>query len=296
MRFTADCVPCLLNRVIYQTDLVDPSRREAAVKEALRLIAEGYPQGINSAKLATKVHKKAYEVAGTKDPYADLKRRSNEVVKKMMPQAKSFVESSTDRLEAACLVAIAGNVMDFGIKVGIDGPEGFEEKFSRLLGEGLQVNQVPRLRYLLERSKKVHYLLDNCGEVVLDSFLIEEIKEMGVKVVGVVKGEPILTDVTLEDLKETGLDKLFDSLTTTGVFAVGLDLDMCGPLKKELSASDLVVSKGMANFEALSDERLPRVAYLMRAKCRPVAEAIGAKKDDNVVKIVELNMEAGPCH
>jgi uncharacterized protein with ATP-grasp and redox domains len=43
----------------------------------------------------------------------------------------------------------------------------------------------------------------------------------------------------------------------------------------------------MANFESLSEEGLRPVVYLFRAKCRPVAEAIGAKKDDNVVKVVE---------
>jgi hypothetical protein len=110
---------------------------------------------------------------------------------------------------------------------------------------------------------------------------------MGVRVVGVVKGEPILTDVTEADLRTTGMDKVFDVCLTTGSFAIGIDTDLIGEeLGLELDQADLIISKGMANFESLSDKKYPRVAYLMRTKCRPVAEAIGAGRDQNVVKLL----------
>jgi uncharacterized protein with ATP-grasp and redox domains len=256
------------------------------MREALAIIAEGYPKSENSAKLATKVHRQVYQVIGSSDPYLDLKRRSNLAALSVVPKAESYISRSKDRLEAACLVAIVGNVMDFGIDVGLDGPEAFTRCFDPLLAQGLEVNDVAKLQRSLSRSKKVIYLMDNCGEIVLDRFLVQEIRSMGVEVVGVVKGEPILTDVTLDDLRSTGMDKVFDSCITTGTFAVGLDLEKVPALKKTLTEADLVISKGMANFEALSDEGLPRLAYLLRAKCRPVAAAIGAEKDQNVVRVV----------
>ena len=63
--------------------------------------------------------------------------------------------------------------------------------------------------------------------------------------------------------------------------------EMGDELRTGMSRSDLILSKGMANFEALSDHYFRPIAYIMRAKCRPVANAIGAKKDDNVVKLYE---------
>lgn len=286
MRFAAECVPCLLNRVIYETDLIDPGKREEAVRGALAIIAEGYPKGENSAKLATKVHRQVYHIIGDDDPYLDLKRRSNTAALSVVPKAETYISRSKDRLEAACLVAIIGNVMDFGIDVGLDGPEAFNKCFDPLLEQGIEVNDVAKLREMLARSKKVIYLLDNSGEIVLDRFLVQEIQSMGVEVIGAAKGEPILTDVTLDDLRSTGMDQVFDSCITTGTFAVGLDLDKVPNLKRILNEANLVISKGMANFEALSDEDLPNVAYLLRAKCNPVAKAIGAKKDQNVVRVV----------
>ena len=294
MRFSADCVPCLLHRIVYQTDLVAPERRDEAVEEALHIISSGFPRRENSAKLATKVHRRVYEIIRNDDPYKDLKVRSNQAAKDVLPVARTFVEGARDRLAAACQVAIAGNVMDFGIDVGMEGPEAFAKKFDALLGEGLQVNEVEKLRRSASCAKTIYYLVDNCGEIVLDRFLVEELRSYGAKVIGVVKGEPILTDAVESDIYDTGMDDVFDSWTTTGVYAVGLDLDRNQELAEMLGNADLVVSKGMANYESLSDEDLPRVAYLLRAKCRPVAAAIGAKKDDNVVRVV-LKERGGRC-
>lgn len=289
MRFSADCVPCLLNRVVYEVDLVAPERRDEAIKHALQLIADGYPHGVNSAKLATKVHEAVYRSIGSEDPYLDLKERSNRAAKSMLAEADAFVKKAKDPLQAACQVAITGNVMDFGIKVGMDTPEAFGRSFKDLLNEGLQINDVPRLYAILEKAENVVYLTDNAGEIVLDRFLVQQIQAIGPEVIGVVKGRPILTDATEKDLKETGMDQVFNAWTTTDQFAVGVDLErMEEDLSKRIVGADLVVAKGMANFEALSDEPLVRpIAYLLRAKCRPVAEAIGAKKDWNVVKVVE---------
>jgi uncharacterized protein with ATP-grasp and redox domains len=288
MRFSADCVPCLLGRVIYETDLVVPTKREEAVNGSLDLIATGFREGSNSAKLATKVHERVYRIIGSSDPYLDLKRRSNQVAESILPRAREFVESQEDGLKAACLVSIAGNVLDFGIAVGIDGPEQFERKFDQILREGIELDHVDRLRLLLQGAERVAFLTDNAGELVLDRILVEQIQYMGVHVHGIVKGAPILTDATVDDLKETGMDRVFDSWSTTGQFAVGIDLSRIPyELEEELKGADLVIAKGMANFEALSDERFGPVVYMLRAKCRPVAEAIGARKDWNVVKVVE---------
>jgi len=288
MRFSADCVPCLLGRVIYETDLVAPSMRAEAVNVALDLIGPGFHVGENSAKLATRVHARVYDVIGSKDPYLDLKRRSNLAAEQMLPMARKFVEAHGDPLRAACLASIAGNVLDFGIDIGMDGPEQFGAKFEQVVGQGIGLDQVDRFRTLLEGASNVVFLTDNAGEVVLDRLLVEQIQYMGVRVHGVVKGEPILTDATADDLKDTGMDRVFDSWSTTGQFAVGIDLDRIPEeLEQALRKADLIIAKGMANFESLSEDGLRPVVYMLRAKCRPVAEAIGARKDDNVVKVVE---------
>jgi damage-control phosphatase, subfamily I len=287
MQIAADCVPCLLNRVLFETELVDPCLKDEAMGVAVKILADGFSQGMNSAALATKVHRAVYNAIGSADPYSELKERANQVAESLYPKAEAFVKSSADRLEAACLMSIIGNVLDFGLGIGYDEPEDLGRKFDALVGQGLGVNDVDKMRGLLVKGSTVVYLMDNCGEIVFDRLLVNELKGMGVRVVGVVKGEPILTDVTEADLRTTGMDRVFDACMTTGSFAIGIDTKLIGhALRDELERADLVISKGMANFESLSDQRYPRVAYLMRTKCRPVADAIGAREDQNVVKLL----------
>lgn len=286
MQFAPECVPCLLNRVLYEVQLIAPDKAEEAMAESLHIMSEGYPKGMNSAKLATMVHARAYAISGSNDPYADLKRRSDEVAELVFPKAKKMVDEAGDPLGMAVRVSIAGNVLDFGIDVGFERPEELVRKFDKLVGEGLAIDDLHEARKLMRKGGKVLYLLDNCGESVFDRLLVNEIKALGPKVIGVVKGEPILTDVTMEDARRAHLDDRFDELLSTDSFAVGVDVRKVGPrLRMELEEADLIVSKGMANFESLSDEGYRPILYLLRAKCDPVASSIGAKRNDNVAKL-----------
>jgi len=287
MRFSPECVPCLLNRIIYEVELVAPDRVQEAVEESLHILSSEFPKGMNSAQLATKVHERVYEISGSRDPYADLKKRSDIAAELVFPRARDYVDRSGDRLRAAVQCAIAGNVLDFGIDVGFERPEDLGMKFDKLLAEGLAVDDLEEAKDLMRKARSVVYLLDNCGESVFDRLLVKEVKRLGPKVIGVVKGAPILTDVTLEDAERVHIDQCFDQVLSTGVFAVGIDVTrMPAGLGAALDQADLIISKGMANFESLSDERFGPILYLLRAKCAPVAHSIGAKRNDNVARLV----------
>ncbi|OPX58593.1 MAG: hypothetical protein A4E30_01470 [Methanomassiliicoccales archaeon PtaB.Bin215] len=287
MDFSAECAPCLLRRILFQTRLVDPSREEQVMSSCLRLVAQEWRPGMNSAALSTKVHRLCYDILEVDDPYVALKAEANRVAFSLLPRAEELVASSEDRLKAACLVAIAGNVMDFGIG-GYEHPEELMHLFDKLVSEEPEPNDVERLRSLLREAKQVVYLFDNCGEIVMDLPLLRELKRMGLRVTGVVKGEPIISDATWEDLSISGADKVMDECLTTGVFAVGLDLDRAPrELQEAFRRADLVIAKGMANFEALSGTDIKPIAHLLRSKCHPVATAIGAKKDRNVIRVFE---------
>ncbi len=287
MDFSAECAPCLLRRILFQTRLVDPSREEEVMSSCLSLVAEEWEPGVRSATLATKVHRLCYDILGVDDPYAALKAESNRVAFSLLPRAEKLVEGSPDRLRAACLVAIAGNVMDFGIG-GYEHPEELRHLFDDLVSQEPEPNDIEPMREILREAKEVVYLFDNCGEIVLDIPLLRELKGMGLRIVGVVKGEPIISDATWEDLSTSGAARFLDERLTTGVFAVGLDLERAPKdLREAFQRADLVIAKGMANFEALSGTEVKPIAHLLRSKCQPVAKAIGAKRDRNVIRVFE---------
>ena len=196
MKVTPDCVPCLMKRILFQARLLKNGCEFEAVKAALDAYSKSYVKGRNSAEVATEVHRAAYDVMKA-DPYLKMKIDADRIAGEFLDQVKEYIDSSEDRLAAAIRVAVIGNIMDFG--VSIDGPEEFRSMFKDLLDQGIGSDDTEKLRALLEDAKSILYFFDNCGESQFDRFLIQEIQSMGVRVVGVVRGERILNDVTMED-------------------------------------------------------------------------------------------------
>ncbi len=284
MRIHTDCAPCLMKRILFQSRLNEGSDEKRSVEDSLKVLAREFDYGRKSVDIATEVHRASYAVLG-KDPYHDLKVRADEIAGRFMDLAQRYVDGSEDKLRACLMVSVIGNIMDFGSTGGIDGPEEFEPIFQRLMDQGLGLDDSDRIAEVLDRPGTIVFMFDNCGETQLDKILIRYLRSHGKRVVGVVRGEPILNDVTAEDAVRSGLDKELDRMLTTGTFYVGIDWDnVPADLMEEIEGCDLIIAKGMGNFESLSDEDLPvPVVHVMRTKCKPVADSVGVPQDLNVV-------------
>ena len=287
MKACADCVPCLMKRVLFQARLIGDPNEFRTVQSALREYAAGFKEGVCSADIATRVHRVAYDSMGCEDPYRQLKLDADRIASDYVADAEAFIDSSDDRFAAAVRVSIIGNIMDFGSGVAIDDPEEFRRMFGSLLAEGIGSDDTAALKRLVESSDTVLYAFDNCGEVMFDKLLIREIKAMGKRVVCVVRGKPILNDVAYEDAVRAGVGEVADRIVTTGAFAVGFPPVVCDEgLAEELPRAGVLITKGMANYESLSDMNLNvPVAYLLRAKCAPVSRSLGVPMGTNVVRV-----------
>jgi len=288
MRMNPECVPCLIRRVLFETEEVRPERSVEAVRSAAAALGRLFGDDVCSATVATEVHRETYRIIGDDDPYKALKRKSNEVALELYPAAERFVKASKNPLRDAFLCAIVGNVLDFGIGTGYDHPSKLKKEFKNLLAEGLGHDDTPKIRRMLRKAETVVYLADNCGEVVLDRLALKELNKFDLDLTLVVKEEPILTDVTRKDIKGLGIEKIVDRVIEAPGFAVGIDLrSLRGAFGRLLRDADLVIAKGMANFEALSETDIAPIAYLLRTKCAPVANAMGLRKDINAVKLIQ---------
>ncbi|MGI6009337.1 MAG: damage-control phosphatase ARMT1 family protein [Methanomethylophilus sp.] len=287
MKTQADCGPCLLKRVLFQARLAGNGTEFEAVKAAAAEYAAQSRPDICSAELGRLVHVKAYAAMGVKDPYAAMKVDSDRVAESFVNDAREYIDSQDDRLAAAVRVSVVGNIMDFGSGKAIDSPEEFSAMFHQLLEQGIGSDDTSHLEDLLDKGFDVLYAFDNCGEDCFDRLLIREIKALGKRVVGVVRGAPILNDVTREDAVRIGLDKELDGIVDTGGFTVGFSpAYMTDELKDEMGRASVLIAKGMANYESLSEMDLPcPVAYILRAKCLPVANSLNVPLGTNVVRV-----------
>lgn len=287
MEIRPECVPCLMRRVLFQARLANNGTEFDAVSAALQAYSGNLRKGRNSAQVATEVHRAAYRAMGDADPYREVKRRADDVASEYMDEVRDLMDSSKDRFRTAVLVSCIGNIMDFGSGIAIDTPEAFRDEFHRMVRQGIGADDTDILRELVDGSENVTYLFDNCGESQFDKVLLDEMRGRGIKVTGVVRGEPILNDVTAEDAERTGLGGHLDRMITTGRFAIGVDPYATEELRRAFTEADLVISKGMANYESLSDLSLDvPIAFILRSKCVPVAESLGVDTDINVVRVI----------
>ncbi|MEW5760936.1 MAG: ARMT1-like domain-containing protein [Candidatus Thermoplasmatota archaeon] len=288
MKITPECIPCLIKRVIFEAGLVSETLVPIAVKEACKVFAKNYEPNINSAVLATKVHRRVYQVLGNPDPYAEMKEWSNRVALKLVKKVENIIANSDDKLSSSALCSIVGNVLDFGIQKECENPDELFKKFDSIYSEGLAYNDIPLVKKYITNSNVI-FFADNCGEIIFDKILCREMKEFGSKITFVVKGKPMLSDATIEDAYKYKLDEVCDEILTTNSNAVGIDFSCITPkLKSKLKKASIIISKGMANFESLSDEKYRPIAYLLRTKCIPVANALNAEWRKNVVKVLRI--------
>ena len=286
MKMKPRCVPCLINRALFESQLVtkDEKKLSFVMKKVVEKMAEIYDERKCSAEIATQIHGLVYELLGNKDPYKELKEKSNEIALKILPKAIKFIEESEDKLKASILCSIAGNSIDFGIAGSASKPEELEAKFDELLKQGLYYDDLEEVKKLLKGE--ILYFTDNCGEIVFDKLVCQELKKYDVHLTLVCKKYPILTDATYEDVKKLGFDEVVDEIITTGKFAVGVDFNgMSEKLKRKLNEANLIICKGMANYEAFSETNYKPIAYFLRVKCESIAESMNLKNGINAIKL-----------
>jgi len=286
MKIHPRCAPCLLSRVQFEAELStkDLALQKKAVLAGIEVLRKYLVDGAPATHLSTKIHREAYRVLGDVDPYREKKTQSNEVALKLLPFVREFV-SEKDSFRRAVLVSIIGNSFDFGV-LGFDADKATgKETIMKQIKHGLDVDDTDIMRSLL---KDVVFLADNCGEIVFDTLLLEEIKKLGGRITLVVRGAPILNDVTMKEAKELGIDKLVDRVLTTGSNAIGLCLkEAPSELVEAMRSASLIISKGMANYETMSEYDFKPIAYLLKTKCDSVAEAMGLKKNMSVARVEE---------
>lgn len=288
MKINPRCVHCLLSRVHYQALLLtdDADMVNAAVTAALDALHRTYRPGEAAARISTAVHRSAYRAMGDRDPYLEKKVLSRELAQEIMPLARSLVGDriSVEGFQRAVVAATIGNTLDFGVD-GFDvNEQNFKAQFLRLFDRGLDVDDTDRLLPLLD---DVVYIADNSGEVLLDTLVIEQIKGMGGRVTLVVRGAPMLNDATMEDVEIHHIGAQVDKVLTTGSNAIGVCLDEApAELVEAFEKTSLIISKGMANYETMSEYGYRPIAYLLRTKCQAVADDMGLDTDILVARLV----------
>jgi len=270
------CIDCLLtlakDTALLATD-GNPGLVEKSERAARQILAEAEVNPTSSPEIANRIMREVRRLTGVSDPYIEFKAREMEQARKLFAQLKAKVGET---LRSRVSLATLGNTLDFFISpeqalAGIPPQFPGEIPFFR--------DDIDQLEAWLGKTPGlVLYLTDNAGEIYFDGPLYEYIRARSRKIILVVKGGPALNDLTRAELKTAGLEKMFDPVMDTGTDGAGIDWESASRDFLDLMASaDLVISKGMANFETLYPrDMVAPVFFLFKVKCVPIQNYIQA--------------------
>jgi uncharacterized protein with ATP-grasp and redox domains len=276
LKLIPQCIDCLLSLTKSATLMAAPDNTSLAEKTeaaARKILADAKINVTSSPQVANRILREVRRLSGVEDPFAEFKTREMDQARNIFSQLKTPVG---DDLHSRVSLALLGNTLDFFInpeQVLADIPLQFLNEISYFQDDTDQLEAVLR-----EKPAKVLYLTDNAGEIYFDLPLYEYIRDRSRKTILVVKGGPSLNDLTRTELKSAGLEKMFDTVMDTGTDGAGIDWENVSRDFLDLIASaDLILSKGMANFETLypRDVSAP-VFFLFKVKCEPIQNYINA--------------------
>jgi len=269
MKVHLDCFPCFLRQSLIALRLGtnDKSFQETVLKSVLADI-ENADTTKPPAHTTTFIHRRIRRMLG-KDPFQKIKSEYNRKALALYPSLKKLVEKSSDPLWTASRLAVAGNVIDFGIFTSID----IEGAIAQALKNTFTEDAYSVFAESVHDADEIMYLLDNAGEIVFDRLFIETLIQSGKKIRAVVKGSPVLNDATIADANESGLGEICEVIEN-GSDAVGTILEWTSPeFRKTFGDAQFIVSKGQGNFETLQGIG-KNIFYLFQCKCDVLSQEL----------------------
>jgi uncharacterized protein with ATP-grasp and redox domains len=272
MKTCLDCFPCFFRQALDSVRMAtsDEAIHEQVIRDVLEL-ARHMDLRQSPPAMARLIHQRIRELINDPDPYRRSKQKHNQLAQQLCRELQPIIEKADHPLETAIRLAIAGNIIDLGVKSSIS-----DDNISKTIHQSLTApfhrDAVEQLRTDIERAKTILYLTDNAGEIIFDRLLIEQLP--AAKVTVAVKGAPVINDATMEDAVAAGLT---DSVTVidNGADVPGTILDLSSDtFVQRFHQADVVIAKGQGNYETLSGMD-KNIYFILKAKCHVVASELG---------------------
>lgn len=284
MKIAYECLPCLIRESIESARRItdDTAMQQSIIKNTMKEVSK-----LNFSETAPYfgriIHRYIKEISGNPDPYKDLKAKYNHVATEICKDfnLSDLINNSTSPIDTACRLSIAGNVIDFSVSPQLD-EDKVRASIEECINNEMENGMTTELIEAVHRANKILFIADNSGEIVFDKLLINELPKE--KITYVVKGEPIVNDATMEDAIEVGMTDLV-RVIDNGSDAQGTIMDLCSDeFKKEFDEADLIIAKGQANYETLTELEYKEIFFLLKAKCQSIADDLNCSLGDLVIK------------
>ena len=278
-----ECLVCLYNQSLRATKVLKcDSETSLKIMQFSAFEIGGFHLEQTPPDAAAKLYPLIAEIAKTDDIYKSQKEKSTKLALKFVHFAQEKLSSSKDKVDTMLKLGVAGNVIDFATEVMFD----FEQEMQNIFDKNFAIYDREIFEEKLFSAKEIVVIGDNVGEHVFDKIMIKIIKEFNkkAKIYYFVRGVPIINDVTIKEAKKIRLDKICNVVNTKVKLPGFLPLRASKEAREIYERADLIISKGMGNFECLEALKNENLFFLFKVKCSVVANKIGKSIGDIICK------------
>jgi len=261
------CIPCIMN--LMESTLKKADLDDLKKQVILDKFSEDWGKADMSlppARTAGLIYQKLLQETSQDDLFKAHKKSSIQEALKLYPQLKNLADGASDPYEMAIRISALGNILDAANPTCYN----LQDEINRLMDVQIIGDSLEIFRKKITSADSLLILADNAGEAVFDKVLIEI---MDVPTLYAVKSKPAFDDALLADARQAGIDQVAQIIETGTPFP-GTYLPSCTPEFQDIfTKAPLVLAKGQANFETLSDVSRD-LFFLLKVKCEVVSEEI----------------------
>ena len=275
MRIQEKCIPCTVNQAIKVADMVGLKDKDGLLRSVFAYLSKVDFKSSSTPELIGEIFSLLKNETGNDDPYRETREHYNKMFLEQLPKLEQEINESDDPFLESIKYAIIGNIIDFNPIHDLLLSD-IEASFEKLKQEQLEVDDSVLLFQEICKADTLLYLGDNCGEICLDKILIKKIKEINplCHVFFATRGGAVVNDSVEEDAYAVGMDT-YATIISNGDHSLGTVLHRTSKEFKEVyQNADIVIAKGQANYECLSDEG-KNIFFLLMTKCKVIANDIG---------------------
>jgi len=283
MKIAPECLSCIINQSLKVADAINADNPlKNSLHSTVTDMSRDFSYEKSPPEIAADVYEKMAQLAAKSDLYDEVKALSTQKALSFVPSLKERLENAEDRLLTATKIAVAGNVIDLAAAVEFD----LDEELEKIFHTDFAHNDFTAMQEKLLNAKSVVVLGDNVGEHIFDYLFVETLKSLypNAEYTYMVRGNPIINDVTLKEAQEADFHKLCN-LVDSGVNTPGFTYSRATKEAQKLfDEADVVISKGMGNYECLSDSHKENIFFLLKVKCSVVAASLQKEIGDIICK------------
>lgn len=284
MRANSMCTSCIISRQEKQIrNDTDEAKKNEYMHRVLEIVYQNW-QTQSAPWMAEKMNRLYEEYWGPLTDYTEIKHQYNQLLLGKEKELEAQIRASADPIKECIKYVCVANYIDFSAVKDLS-----EEKFEELL-EKAKEREIPEAEYSyftkdVENAKRLVYLTDNCGEIVLDKIFIRFLQESypNLQITAIVRGGDVINDATMADAEEVGLTELVPCISNGNLAPSTILEELSKEARECIEKADVIISKGQGNFEGLFGEGL-NPYYFFLCKCELFVHRFGLPQFESIFR------------